>query len=363
MRLLSLLHRWVGAIAGLLLALLGLSGALLVWRDQLTFVPHAGDVPTHDPAALARVADALLRAPHPAERITFPGEGLGVFQAIFADRGGVYVSQAGEVVARWTSLAQRPELWLFDLHHRLLLGEAGETANGIAALIGLFFVVSGVFLWWRMRRRFRLRLWPARMTSGAIVHQHRDLGIVTAPLLAVSLLTGAMMALPSVNRLLLAPFGSAARARIPDVPVDHGATRPIVDVAGMLAIAHARFPDAEPRRLQWPRKPGKPVVLRLRQPSEWTPNGRTALYFDPATGALVGLNDPAAADTAGSLSEKLYPVHAAKVGGLAWKLAMTAAGLALALLGGLATFGFWRTRAMAARAPRHKRAPAVVRSA
>ena len=120
-------------------------------------------------------------------------------------------------------------------------------------------------------------------------------------------------------------------------------------------LAAARFPGGELRRLQWPRDPGKPMVLRLRQPFEWTPNGRTFLYVDPATTAVVGTVDPARSGNHEYAREKLYPLHAAKVGGLAWKLAITASGLALALLGGLAVFGFWQTRAKMRKAARRKR--------
>lgn len=50
-------------------------------------------------------------------------------------------------------------------------------------------------------------------------------------------------------------------------------------------------------------------------------------------------------DLASAVTEKFYPVHAAKVGGLAWRLLMTAGGLALVLLGFLATWSFWARRA------------------
>jgi len=356
MRALALLHRWVGAIVGALLALLGVTGALLVWRDRLTFVPHSGDAVTHDPAALARVLDALAAGARPLDRVTLAGEGLGVHQVVFRDGGGAYLSQSGEVVARWSSAWQRPELLLFDLHHRLLLGEAGETVNGIAALVGLVLVVSGVVLWWRTRARFRPRLWPARMTSGAIVHHHRDLGVLTAPLLALSLLTGAMMALPTVERLLLAPFGASDRGRPPELPTSEARAAAPMRFASLLAAATQRFPGAEVRRVQWPRGAGAPLALRLRQPFEWTPNGRTFIYADPATLAIVDVVDPATGGAHERAREKLYPLHAAKVGGLAWKLAITASGLALALLGSLAVYGFWVTRSRASAARRGKRA-------
>ncbi|HCS17205.1 MAG TPA: peptidase, partial [Erythrobacter sp.] len=34
MKLLSLLHRWAGGIVGLLLAVIGLSGTVLLWEDS-----------------------------------------------------------------------------------------------------------------------------------------------------------------------------------------------------------------------------------------------------------------------------------------------------------------------------------------
>ncbi len=338
MRILSLLHRWIGAIGGLLLAVLGLTGTLLVWRNQLTFVAHAGDTVRPDPGSLARAVDAVSQAPPPIDRITFAGDGLGVHQVLFADGSGAYVSQAGETVERWSSSWQRPELWVFDLHHHLLIGDAGETMTGVAGLTGLLFLITGVVLWWRMRSRFRLRLWPASMKPGAIVHHHRDMGVFTAPLLLVSLVTGVLMVFPALGGPLLAE----TRAHPPKV---HSVrvTPSAHDLKPLFTAAAAMFPGAELRRLQMPRKPGTPVVLRLRQSFEWTPNGRTFVYADPATLRIVAHDDPATRGTAASIREKLYPVHAAKTGGIAWKLAMTVSGIVLTLLGSLAVYGFWRT--------------------
>lgn len=350
MYILSLLHRWTGAIGGLLLAVLGLTGALLVWRNELTFVAHAGDPVRADPAALAGIADKISAGSRTIDRITFAGDGLGVHQAVFRDGSGAYISQSGEVVARWAGSWQRPELWLFDLHHRLLIGDAGETITGVAGLVGLFFVVTGLILWWRTRTRFRLRFWPVTMKPGAIVHHHRDLGVVAAPLLLVSLVTGALMVFPALGGgLLVEGRSSPPTVQIVRGRSEHRDLKPLFDAAA------ARFPGAEFRRLQWPRKAGAPLALRLRQPFEWTPNGRTFVYADPVTLAVVGSADPATGGAAASIREKLYPVHAAKTGGLAWKLAMSVSGVALALLGSLVVYGFWRTQWNIRQAKRRKR--------
>lgn len=53
------------------------------------------------------------------------------------------------------------------------------------------------------------------------------------------------------------------------------------------------------------------------------------------------MDDPASRDTASAITEKIYPVHAAKVGGVTWRISLTLSGLALVLLGTFATWSFW----------------------
>jgi hypothetical protein len=40
LKTLDLLHRWIGGLMGLVLAVLGFSGALLVHKDAWVFLPH-----------------------------------------------------------------------------------------------------------------------------------------------------------------------------------------------------------------------------------------------------------------------------------------------------------------------------------
>lgn len=341
MHILALLHRWAGGIAGLILAILGLSGAILVWEDNWIGVPHADDPFVPEIGQLARSVQVASAEPSSElSRITFADAGLGVHQAIYADGGGAYLSQAGEVVERWSSQWERPELWLFDLHHHLFMGGGGETLTGLLGLTGLFFVVSGVILWWRTRRTFKLRVWPARMTRSAIVRHHRDLGIVAAPLLLLVLTTGTLMVFDGLSRALLSPW-SAEASEGSGSPPEVAPPSPRTDWEAVFHAAQARFPDAAFRRLQFPREVGAPVVLRMKQPSEWTPNGRTYLYIDPVGVRIIGVEDPTRQSQAKWVEEKYYPVHSAKVGGTLWKIAISLTGLVLLLLGTLAVYGFW----------------------
>ena len=337
-----MLHRWTGGLIGIALALIGLSGAALVWEDEWIALPHAAAPPVLAPAALARVTQSAL-VQGEVTRITFAGEEIGLHQAVYGDGGGAYFGPQAQEVASWGSQWDRPELWLFDFHHHLFMGETGETITGILGIVGVLFVLTGTILWWRTRKTFKLRAWPARMTRPAIVRHHRDLGIVAAPLLLVSMTTGLLMLFEPFAQAVLAPWGSLETADAPDLPAA-GPVSPETNWQAIYAAAQARFPAAAPRRLQLPRKPGDPVVLRMQQPFEWTPNGRTYLRFDAASARLLAVDDPARATTAKSVQEKLYPVHSAKVGGWPWKLAITFSGLALGLLGSLSVWSFWFRR-------------------
>ncbi len=331
MRLLIRLHRWLGGVLGLVLVALALSGTALLWEDAWIGLPGADDAPAIEPGELARAVEVARDHGQGLDRITFAGDTLGLHQAAYTDGSGAYIDGSGQIVDSWQSVWGRPELWLFDLHHYLLAGEAGEIAAGLAGLAGLFFTISGAIIWWRTRRTFTLRPWPRRFSRSAIIRHHRDLGIVAAPLLVLVFLTGAAMIFEPVRSALTVPFGGRP-------PAQHALAPRIApgDVEELLAEAQAIYPAAQPRRLQFT---AGGLVLRSRQPFEWTPNGRT--YLRERDGQIA-IDAPDGTFDKDAMSEKFYPVHAGKVGGTAWKLALTFAGMALALLGLFTTFSFWR---------------------
>ncbi|MEH3158584.1 MAG: PepSY-associated TM helix domain-containing protein [Sphingomonas taxi] len=346
MRWLDLAHRWTGGLIGLVLALLGLTGAILVWKERWIGVAHAGDPLARDPAVIAAATSRMLPHPTGGESIVYASDTFGLHLLRLKAGAGAYADQTGTVVEHWTGQWSRPELWIFDLHHHLFTGDIGETVVGIAGLCGLLFVVTGAILWWRTRRTFRVRLLPKRLSRPAILMHHRDLGVVVAPLLLLSTLTGAAMVFRPVAIVAVAPFGSPVRALAALKPAKVQGGRLAADPPwdAIIATAHRRFPDATLRILSLPLSDGDPILVRMRRADEWLPNGRTTLTFDAGTGRLLGESDALALPRGAQVFNAFYPLHAAKVGGLAWKFVMTVSGLALALLGSLAVWSFWFRR-------------------
>lgn len=345
MKTLRLLHRWTGGFVGLLLALMGLSGALLVHEDAFlrATLPHAADPQRQDTATLAAAAAKIFSAEDRPRSIVLATQRLGLHKLAYKGEQGAYADQDGAIVQAWSSNWARPEAWLFDFHHHLFNGDAGEVVGGVAGLLGLGFVVTGLILWWPTRRMFQFRLWPKAARRAAIVHHHRDLGAWVAPLLILSLATGAAMNLKWFSQALRAPFSPPAVMEAASAPpkIKGGKLAADLDWAEVIGAAQARFPDAEVRTIALPAKAGGLIQIRLRQRPEWLPNGRSVAWFDPADGRLVASRDALALPLGSRLANADYPLHAAKVGGLAYRLVMTVSGLALGLLGGLAVVSFW----------------------
>lgn len=357
MRLLDTLHRWLGGSIGLLLAVLGVSGALLVHKDVWTGLPGARDAQRIDTATLAATAQRLMADPEVRPRsILFASETFGLNRLSFKGEAGAYTDQSGAIVARWESQWERPEVWLFDLHHHLFYGDTGEIVAGVAGLVGLGFVVTGLILWWPLRRSYEFRVVPRKLSRFPILRHHRDWGLMLAPVLALSLITGSIMVFRPVANLILGP---GAEAEITESlkhppPLKGVKVADNLDWGGMIRQARALYPTAEIRILSLPRDDSGLVSLRLRQPQEWLPNGRTTLWFAADTGRLVQTRDALQLAPRAQAYNALYPLHAAKVGGLPYRLLMTLSGLTLGLFGTLTVWTFWF-----ARKPRVRREPRV----
>lgn len=349
MRWIDWAHRWTGGWIGLLLALLGFSGTLLLYKDawMRAVVSHAAELPLQDRSSLMAAAEHLLAdVSSRPNSLTFPTDQVSLFRLSFTGGRGAYADASGTIVERWASNWDRPELWLFDFHHHLWLGDVGIVASGILALVGLGFVITGFLLWWRNRKAFALRLLPARLSRLHIVRHHRDIGVIATPLLIVVLLSGAMLTLRPVADLVLAPWSAPGTIATSLAPprVSGGPLATDFDWRKTLETVSSTYPEAELRTISVPSVDGQLVRIRVRQPTEWLPNGRTVFWFDPADGRLIEVRDAGSLPPAARMFNLVYPIHASTVGGITFKVAMTFAGIVLTMLGTLSVFGFWGYR-------------------
>ena len=346
MRTIDLLHRWTGGLIGLFLAILGLSGTLLVYKDYWIAAPHARDAQVHEIDAVASAITRITSENADVRSILLAKPNFGLHLVRFGGEAGAYADQTGTIVARWESKWDRVEIWIFDLHHHLLLGEAGELAGGIMGAIGLGFVLSGIVLWWSRRKHFSWRPWPRRISRPAILNNHRDIGVIWAPMLALSFFTAVMLTLRPIADTVLAPWNDGLNIEQSLAPpaTKGGLSTAPIDWKTLLTQARTRFADTEFRIVALPVKEGDLISLRTRQTGEWLPNGRSTFWFDPADGSVVEARDAFAASAGMRFFNKVYPLHAATVGGFVFKLLTALMGLVLTILGTMAVWSFWFRR-------------------
>src|SRR3954469_22868230 len=162
-RWLRSVHAWAGIVVALLVAVIALSGAALVFKDdylQASLPPFTPAEPNASAARLGELAGIAERSfPGQIRSILFADTRLRLHRVYLRDGGGAYLDGSGAIIERWRGNG-RPEVWLFDLHEKLLLGASGHTIAGFVALAMMVMVMTGVLLWLPAARAFAWRLWP-----------------------------------------------------------------------------------------------------------------------------------------------------------------------------------------------------------
>lgn len=362
-RLLSVVHKWLGLALAAVVMVVSASGALLLLRDpylRWRYPALAAPGGRFDPDALGPALERAARRLEPARvrTVKWPRDGIHGLHLWLTDGSQALADPvSGDVIARWHTFDD-PAAFLFDLHAHLLAGEKGEVVNGIGALAATFLVLSGVLLWARRRRTaYRLRrAWPRSLTSAELVRSHAASGALLAiPILAFTT-TGAALVFYEPVAAGLARAFDRTPAEQPDAVV---APRPSPPQPWdrLLVAASETLPEGR-LSMCYPGGATNPVlVCRKRMPGEWHPNGRSYVLIDPYTATLVQAIDATRQGTGTRLAHAIYPVHAATVGGWPWVAVAAAAGVGLTWLAAGGTLAWLRRRS-----PRRVPSAAAVRT-
>lgn len=304
-------HRTLGLFAAFYVLIASATGAVLLFRQELLALAFPNlPGPPADPVGRAERLAARLE-PGSFTSIKFPTDELPAFTVYLPHQRTALFDPATLAPLEDRYGALRAMDWIFDLHHHLLVGETGEIVSGLFGVAVAGLVLIGLYLWWPWRRGWRLaHARPRRATRSAQLGAHTTLAVVAAPALMLAALSGAGLVFHDQARgLLTALFGERDPAVVP------------ADAAGSLStLARATFPAAEPRLLIPPRSPGDATTLRLRQPQERHPNGRTTVAYDPASARLTGATSEPRSGTGNRLFNLLYPLHIGSLGGLPLRL-------------------------------------------
>jgi len=293
-KLLLSLHLIAGLIAAAFLLVLGVTGSIMVFENEIDRALNAKltwVTPGPKRLSLTELKSTLERA--------YPGYQVGGFelpprddmaysaflesQALHKGVGVFFDPYTGRILGtsdEYNGFTSK----LHQFHLRLLAGSTGATILGWVAVFLLFLAITGLILWWP-RKIFRVD-WRA---SGKRINfdLHNAVGIYTSVFLMIFSLTAIVIhweepASKWANRLTQSP----GPRPIPDpAPPPPGAAP--MDPESLLAIAERAAPGARATFVGIAGDPKEPVRIMMKYPEDGTPSGRTNVFLDGYSGKIL----------------------------------------------------------------------------
>jgi uncharacterized iron-regulated membrane protein len=286
-KLLFNLHLYGALIAGIFIVVIGTTGSILAFEPELDRLmnPRLFSVPPQArPLPVAELFRAAARA--------YPGQKIGSMRlpqraddsAQFSVKGPkeVFINPyTGAILGE-----RRPVTALSTIHQihlRLLIGEAGSNIVTIATCVLLFLVISGLYLWWPLKR-------ASIKWSGGSARVYFDLhntaGIYSALFLFVLGTTGIAVRFDNqIEDYLHHRAGTQKVGRnIPSVAPRSGVP---IDADQAIQSALNQIPGTRSLMVVLPANPKASYLVALRFPEDLTPGGRSWVNVDQYSGKAL----------------------------------------------------------------------------
>ena len=333
-------HRTVGLFAGAVLVLVGLSGAVLAFREKIDETLNASimrvdthaQVSYHTPDEILDAARAAMPADAKAERLTMPRQrGSAAAITYMVDTDDLETDVYQLFVDPYTAKVKGQRLYqhsdkalsqpfiplLMTFHWTLLLGINNAYVLGSIAIFMFFSVLIGLYLWFPRYGDWRLGLkikWGAS-AERLVYDVHRSVGIYCAILLLVMLSTGIAMVFKPATRSVTSLF-SPVRPE-----ADFGKSTPVpgqspIGVGAAVAAANQIFPDG---RLHWILLPSASsgVYVVGKQSDDEPSRSETSrnVGVDQYSGKVLYVQDRNGFTGGETFIEWLFPLHSGEAFG------------------------------------------------
>lgn len=342
-RILFQLHWIIGISAGIVLAVVGITGAMLSFEDDLLRwmnrdvmeVEPNGTSPLPPSKLLLNVGEA-----HPKKRITsltLYGDPRRTARVTFADRESLHIDPyTGKISG--APYGAKFFRQVRQVHRWLAAGEFGKQIVGASTVLLVLLCLTGLYLRWP-RRTLDWRAWLAfqwsRKGRSFLWHLHAVAG--TWVLLAYLLmgLTGLYWSYEWYRNSLFAITGTSR----PAAPVNSGrsqghenASRPS---GPDIALAWATF-QREARAfssvtLRLPQRPEQPLQLNYLDRDAPHDRALNRMALDPATGAVLRQERYAEKGAGAKLMSSIFALHSGSFFGLPGMIALMLASLLMPL--------------------------------
>ncbi|WP_138502421.1 PepSY-associated TM helix domain-containing protein [Nostoc sp. PA-18-2419] len=341
------LHRYIGLAVGLIAIIIGLTGSLLVFHDEISefllhrqigTINHNGErLPVE--VILNQVKTAYTNQPDVTiDRIYISAKpnapAVVVPRKQDTDLAELYVNPYnGAIIGNSQKIfSERFFSVVYELHYSLLAGKTGYAIAGIAALLMCILSITGIVLWpgWRkLLNGFKIKLdaHPKRVNFDI----HKVAGIVTAIFIALTGFTGFCWNFSDfTNPIIYAVTFTNKSASEPVSKLIPGKTP--LELIDQLKTARATFPNAMLGTIYFPRKPQDALSIRFKLPQDDDENGQSYVYLDQYTGKVLRVDNILETPLGDRVLNSFEPLHYGTFGGLPTRILYVFVGLAPLIL-------------------------------
>jgi uncharacterized iron-regulated membrane protein len=337
-RMIEQLHLWAGLLLCIPFVMLGLTGSVLVFEDELNgiFGPAAGHVaaggaarPTSDIIAAARAVAPGGYVPVGYTAPMAAGE-LASVRLAPPGRSGP-ATDTVRIKVDPVSLETIPEAQngllrqIFYLHSTLLMkNREGRQLVGWLGIVMLVMGVSGLVNWWPRRSHWRPAFTVSKQARGFRLHRelHGAAGIWGLLVLIIVSFAGVYLAFPATIRSgvdLVLPARDL-RARAAAVRVEPVAAAEPLGVDSAIELARASVSGAEPSFAFLPTRPDQPFRIGLLRAGQERGAPPVTVFIDPWARRVIEVLDPRQFSIGERILAWQHALHAGEALGWAWKL-------------------------------------------
>ncbi|WKJ92378.1 PepSY-associated TM helix domain-containing protein [Methylomonas montana] len=350
-------HLWLGLSLGLFLAVIGLTGSVLVFWHEIDAVLnptlYRNTTPSNTQKSLDEILDAAKHAAPPGWASTWtqiPEEANGNYVFGFyypnisppPEQAQSFMLGVNPYTAEVTHkrvfyhgsnpLKHSFVGFFFKLHYALLLGETGGTLVGILGVLFLISALSGLILWWPLTGKWRrvLTIKPRASIERFNHDLHQTAGFYSLIVLLAVLVSGIYFNLPDQFRWLVervSPLTPEAEAQTPTATAS-------ITLAAALQQARLTYPGGVPRNYDFSGGDSGlfsacfddvPELRRYVLASR-------CLVFNRADGKLLQIRDAVHGSGGDLFMQWQWPLHSGKAFGWTGRILVFISGLICPLL-------------------------------
>jgi len=277
------LHLYTALVAGVFVVILGVTGSIMAFEEELDHMFNPALFRIQPGGQKLPIAQLLgsLRAAFPGQRFSGLHIGSKPDESYYTGVKGAtvfvnpYTGQVLGVRPQPTTLQN-----IHQLHLRLLLGPTGKSVVNIVSFILVWLVLSGIYLWWPLKRariKFGASLWRV------VFDTHHAVGIYSALFLLAAGISGIVIHFDGTigDWLNEAVHARSPVRMVPSTPIE-GVAPITPDEAVQRALA--AIPGTSSIAVTGPNGPKGSYDVRLRFPEDLTPGGRSWVVVDQYSG-------------------------------------------------------------------------------